>query len=514
MHKSSNFQSIFFKNEYRALVGNKHTTIVRLVLLLTVTLVALGFSVGGLNQLRSKMNNPFTNWVDLEVGSKGPTFLSDVKRCFSYPDTLKGYHLDHVDGWNSLNFSFYTKNYDYVHHKVDTFKFYRYGRTINMRDSMFYAILNPNSNNVVYKNENAFDENQELVYPCGLIITESLAKKLGYTNYKMLQKIKLCTNDDKILFQDLIAVVKQLPNQAHFVCSPTVYTVGERTNSVRCNDMFQEDDDRELNQFEILSDSRAEYEFIDQGIHQYFTVTKDYSIYGPNEIMVDSSKSYYTYQVNLLDSAHPTLTKKKDLLRYLFETGRYKPYYSIDCGEDCESIANPHYLSFNFNNLDKIRQFQALMSDNFGGEVPMHQVEAKENFHAVTNLTSLLSFVLLVLSVLSILLYLGNLLFNHIESIKSNLGTFKAFGLPNVFLRNLYISIVLSMLCISLLISIPLAFWIGYVLDTKLLNIGFQLFSVEIVGTLMLVFLVCIIITSWVLKVKLSATPGDLIYER
>lgn len=515
MGNSSKFRSIFFKNEYKALAGEKYSTISRLVLLLMVTLIALGFSVGGLNKLRTKMNNPFTNWVDLEVASKGASVLSDMKRFFSNEDTLKAFHLDRFDGWNSLNFNFYSQKYDYIHHKIDTLRFYRYGRTINMQDSLFYAILNPNSNNVIYKNSKAFDENGKLAYPCGMIITETMAKKLGYSNYESLYKLKLCTDDDKILFQDLIAVVKQLPNQSHFVCSATVYTVGQRTNSRLCNDMFKEDKETELNQFEILSTARDEQENLEMSINQYFNAKpQDISIVGPNEIAVDSSTSYYTYQINLNDGAHPTVEKKKAFLSYLFGTARFKPYYEIDCGEDCQNIIDPHYFSFNFNDLSEIRTFQALMSDRFNVEVPMHQVEAKENFNAVTTLTSVVSLVLLVLSIISILLYLGNLLLNHIDGIKSNLGTFKAFGLPNRFLSNLYVSIVLTMLGISLLIAFPLAFGVGFLLDRLFLQIGFQLINVPIAVTLLLVIAVCILITNWVLKNKLSATPGDLIYER
>lgn len=515
MRKKATFRSVFFKNEYKALAGNNHATIGRLVFLLTVTLIAVGFSVGGLNRLRTKMNNPFTNWVDLEVSSRGSEFLSDVKRFFSDPDTLKAYQLDHTDGWNTLSFQFYTREFNYFKQSLDTLKYIRYGRTINMEDSLFYAILNPESGNVVYKNKDAFDESGRLSYSCGLIITEALAIKLGYPEYHELKRVKYCTPDNKILFQELIAVVKQLPNQAQFVCSPTVFAVGDRTNSTRCNAMFKEDKDTEFNQFEVLSTSKEESAFIESGIHQiYQTDRKYYSINGPNAVPLDTNITYYTYQINFLDEAHSTLPKKAALKQYLFQSGRFKPYFEIDCGEDCADITNPHYMSFNFNNLANIRRFKAMMSDRFGVEVPMHQVESKENFHDVTTLTSVLSFVLMALSIISILLYLGNLVFNHIEGVKSNLGTFKAFGLTDAFLRKLYISIVCYMLLISWLIAFPTAYFLGKILDAKAINIGFEIINLQIAGMLALVFLFSACITYWVLKQKLGATPGDLIYER
>ena len=63
----SDFELIFFSNEYKALAGNNLRTILALFTILFFTFLALGFAIGSLENLEKKMDNPFTNWVALPI---------------------------------------------------------------------------------------------------------------------------------------------------------------------------------------------------------------------------------------------------------------------------------------------------------------------------------------------------------------------------------------------------------------------------------------------------------------
>ena len=68
----------------------------------------------------------------------------------------------------------------------------------------------------------------------------------------------------------------------------------------------------------------------------------------------------------------------------------------------------------------------------------MGQIESRDNYNLVTNLTRILSVVLIGFSVLSISLFLSNIFKRHLEKIKMNIGTFKAFGIDNKTLQFIY----------------------------------------------------------------------------
>lgn len=103
---------------------------------------------------------------------------------------------------------------------------------------------------------------------------------------------------------------------------------------------------------------------------------------------------------------------------------------------------------------------------------------------------------------------------NHLNKVKPNLGTFKAFGLSDTKLRINYRTLLITLLAVSSLAG----FLLAVILDGVLTFLGysehFQLFNPIIYGALLLVFFISLTISHRFIRRILSHSPGDLVYGR
>ena len=118
-------------------------------------------------------------------------------------------------------------------------------------------------------------------------------------------------------------------------------------------------------------------------------------------------------------------------------------------------------------------------------------------------------------SILSIWLFINSLLKVHLERIKPNLGTFKAFGLSNQFLTNAYLRIIIAFISKAsglAIVGIISVFLIDWLITGGQTNFDFNnkwiLFAV-----LALVFISLLFSKRTIDKI-LEETPGNLIYGR
>jgi hypothetical protein len=61
---------LFFKNEFLSLLGSRYERLLILTSILALSYLAIGFAIGGLKELKTRMDNPYTNWVDLNIRSE------------------------------------------------------------------------------------------------------------------------------------------------------------------------------------------------------------------------------------------------------------------------------------------------------------------------------------------------------------------------------------------------------------------------------------------------------------
>ena len=155
----------------------------------------------------------------------------------------------------------------------------------------------------------------------------------------------------------------------------------------------------------------------------------------------------------------------------------------------------------------------------------MSQIESKENYNFVSKLTLIISIFLICFSILSIVFFIINVLKSHIEKIRKNLGTFKAFGLSNKSLIRIYIFMALRFLFIACVIAFVTSYLLG--------NFGFIRMLLSLFNTALeeqqkyfdllnwvtylvipLIILINGVIVRFSLAGILSRSPGDLIYSR
>ncbi len=197
---------------------------------------------------------------------------------------------------------------------------------------------------------------------------------------------------------------------------------------------------------------------------------------------------------------------------------------------DLSGFENEFYsydnLSVNFTSLDRIREFSSFLFELKNLKIDMSQIESKENYNFVSKLTIFISGFLVIFSVISIILFLSNLIKVHINKIKPNLGTFKAFGLSNPVIVRIYSILSLGFLLYAIVIALGISLLIG---ETGLFRFLFRvsgtvidenssyfdlLTDIKTYIALAAIVLVSLVVLPWNIWKMLDKTPGDLIYKR
>ncbi len=496
------FQNLFIFNEYDELIGKSKSGIITLSIILTITFLALGYSIGGINYLKEKMDDPFTNWVNLEVKNSYERHIPYIQQEFENDSLRSSYFLNNIRGYRRDFFKFINIYNREVYNKKL--------RSIDLDDNLLHEILKPA--NVVsgysYSSETINDIEQ-----CGLIIKRSTLEDLGYENIEDIIKVPIQLSKDRtegnlLLYVPIISVVNELPNLVDGLITSHFYRLliesFEETNFINTANsnritLVHNSNDRSLieNKLQSVSDSIgiASLDF------EYEQLSRTDSLLKVNMYL----SRYYSYD------------DFTDLLKTINEetSMNFEQYTHWECQlRRTYAIEDPYYMSFNFSKLDRVRDFKNYLNDKYGVEISMDQVEQKENFALVSRLTSLISFILFGFSILSIVFYVNSLLRTHLEKIKMNLGTLKAFGLNNKFLIGSYLKIILTFIGISIVIG----FLVVSVWDLIEQNVSkqsyFDIFNYKILIAIIVIIVSALITSQRTISKTLLKTPGDLIYNR
>ena len=182
-------------------------------------------------------------------------------------------------------------------------------------------------------------------------------------------------------------------------------------------------------------------------------------------------------------------------------------------------------ISINFNNLDNIRAFKNYLSVNHEIEIELSQIKAKENFNFVSKLTLIISLILIIFSILSISMFVSHIFKEHLDKIRSNLGTFKAFGLYDITLKRIYLQIIYTFITQAMLLSLFLSWIFGkingirYFISLFGLKIEdretyFQLFNFTTGIAIFLIISISFLVLYSKATHILNESPGNLIYGR
>ena len=181
------------------------------------------------------------------------------------------------------------------------------------------------------------------------------------------------------------------------------------------------------------------------------------------------------------------------------------------------SIIN--YLAIQFETLDSIRAFEQFADREYGIKIEMSQVNSKENFNAVSVMAGLLSWAMIVFSITCIIIFIVNMLQGYFQKVKRNLGTFKAFGISNKDLTEVYVLIMLGVIGFALVLSLS----VTWLIECLLPMLGFMkdgefnyldLWNTQTLWTTVIIVASTLFTVVIVMNRLLKQTPGDLIYDR
>lgn len=517
---SSDLDQLFFTKEYQALAGNGLKTIITLIIILFLTFTALGFAVGSMQQLKDKMDNPFTNWVDLSVNSSYAAKIPDVLDRYEQKDKQIEFQLNkHPKGYNRYYQQFYHYDFEPGIYETDTLLYNCAGRTLTTKGPLLQSILAAESGNLIWLDESLKKEDRLPLEGCGIIITQEMQKRLGYQEVKPKDIGNLLIySEPEFIFLKVEAVVKELPNLSSFACSPKLYNIitGKKVGRDRCYELVNRNKGGD-NTFQLFSSEEINYEQLASHLDSFFN-TKSAPSFNVEQKLFSGTDTFYIYRLGFLPVDKPSFIKYKNFLSSIRTQYPLESLAEIECGVDkCEVLDSEkyHYIAFNFKEVINVRAFQRDLAETFDIEIDMSQVEAKENFALVSRLTLAISFILLAFSILSVVLFVNNLLRNHLFEVRSNLGTFQAFGLDSRFLNKTYLKIIFSFLSLATATALAMALVVDRIEQAIYLSESkFTIFHSSIFLAIIGFIMVSLLISQRTIHKILGDTPGNLIYKR
>lgn len=502
---TNDFKRLFLYNEFNDLTGKSRKGIIALAVILALTFSALGFSIGGIKYLKNKMDDPFTNWVNMNVKASYRDKIPAVKHFFEKKEIRDSFHLDNISDYVIEFFEFYNLETNGIFNKKI--------RTIDPDTRLIKEILSEKNDNVIAGFE--YKDGEDFEFPqCAIVMKESAIREtLGVEDVSSIKRLPFKIGEF-LIYVEVFAIVKELPDLCEGLISNHFYNVLKRelgkTGFVAVNSTNKfifhgtiPEGKKESFESEVM-ELMKDYEVLSLDLGD-FEINKDISL---DQIEV-YSRNYYP-----IDSLRALATQLNEAGLMNFA----KLYVPSNCeiGQTFSEIERPYYVAFNFNKLDKVRDFNNVLKTDprFLMEISMDQVESKENFALVSRLTGIIAFILLVFSFLSIVFYINSLLTKHLEKIKKNLGTLKAFGLNNRFLISIYVGIIFMFMIFSVILGFIISMFIS-LLEKMTMKIPIiDLYDYRIYVVIAVILVITVITSYNSIKNILLKTPGDLIYNR
>jgi hypothetical protein len=493
-------ESMFFENEYEVLAGNARKRQFFMGFVFFLTTLALAFAIGGLNFLEQRMDDPFTNWVDLPISPQVNQHLEALRSAYDNEGFRDSFLLQSIDEYVVFREKFLLKGGESLVPK---------GRTIVPGTKLFDKIAGEKSSNVITR------PNPEASPNSSLIVTRTLLETLGYKQPEKLRKIAI-DFDGKILYLDIYAVVKTLPNLCEFACTPNIYNALnlpiEETGFIQTGGS--------LNVLHWIIHPEVDAEILLQVFEDWSRENQTHIIetqFTPFTVQASSPHQ----KLSVIHSVYLNQEEQGKLSSYIIQNANLNPNHlhpyfevNLNSGSSMSRLNNPYYVAFNFSRLDKVRALQEHLMFRYDIDLTMNQIEAKENFAIVSRLTGLLAASLFIFCVISIVSFLHSLLNAHLEKIKPNMGTFKAFGLSNQFLIIVYTKVILAFLGVSALSGWLAAVFVGSFIRWMMPSTPLVFLHPTPILLLLAIFLLSAYIAKRLIQHTLIISPGNLIYGR
>lgn len=265
----TDFERIFFDSESQILQGKKSSTLVALTAILFFTLVALSFAIGGIENLRKRTQNPFTNWVNLSIKSMYiADQLENIKNRYEGEEVRDKLKIKQVNGWAKFSLNMFSTSYNPLKDSPDSLLFDNiWGRNLDEEDPLIDNILS--KENKVWYNDVKI---QDGLSSCEIILTKSVAKQLGVDTTENYIFIEI---DGKPIPIEVVGVVDRLPEFCNFACATSLYNFQTSCSKyLTVNDYQQKE-----NVFKFLGHSETSVEQLNQLASNFFSRLRSVDVY-------------------------------------------------------------------------------------------------------------------------------------------------------------------------------------------------------------------------------------------
>lgn len=517
---NNDYFRLFIKREGKVVLGKNFSSLWLLTAVLTATFLAIAFSNASLDYLSYKMDDPFINWVDIK-NEFGEGDFFGLEYALDSEVNKEKYHYGSYQSDYSFTYMFFGKEGNALQYlKCRFFQ--------NINTPLVEEILNRDN---VVRDWRVADLSTVDPNTIGVIITEESIRKLGfdkapsyidfmsYSPGADLYGFDLMDEEFARAPVPVLAVVKRLPGNVDIISSTNFYQQAQNDYTFPLY-MCKESYAKNLSYFVPSSISPEEFKAIVDDVASEYTDASismdEYSFYVPEIIpfregtfvTMDCYDEYLDYEVWKNINAGVLKKVADEGVSRVFDY-EFSPY----------ELTQKSFISVHFNDLDAIREFEMFVRDNFDVKIEMSQINAKENFNAVSTMGNILSWVIIVFAIVCIILFIVNLLQSYFQKVKRNLGTFKAFGISNKALISVYVLILAAIIVAAIFMSLSVTWFIqGTMHLCGILKDGvfdyLSLWSMKTVCSVVVIIVASVYTVFAVMRGLLKDTPGDLIYDR
>jgi len=511
------FKHLFYRNETKELLGKKNRHFWLISVIMFFTFLAIGFSNGSLNYLKNKMEDPFVRSINAPVPMTVSRDAFSVIDLYNSDSLKQKFNYDTIVGYNRWTEFFKGDLPESSKRAID-------GRSIPFDDPLVNTIIDKNINNAV--GYSFIDESD-----ISIVVTRNFIEKLG------------CSAEPAFVFREMgdgraipipvRAIVDKLPGEKiDFLTTQYYYS-----NRNALGDGFLFSDNKKLYAYAVVDSSKQE-EFL-KASEAFFARYLDEGGYlEVNSIDVYpyqfSYKSVLYLQVAFNYSEDIPIEDIDGLYAQFRESNEIKEFIKkakIDEHEFIQAyfpnqenrISRRYdYISVNFNDLSKVDEFATIFAEDSKIKLEMSKIEQMKNYNFVSKLTGIMSIILIGFSVVMINIFLSNILSTHLNNIKKNIGTFKAFGID---IKRIYIGMMYIFVLMPLVISLCIAGVFGYLGAVYFIidiispfavekDLYFDLFNRYTLISVVVMAVVNYYAFSVIIDRIFKQTPGDLIYDR
>jgi ABC-type lipoprotein export system ATPase subunit len=510
------FKHLFYRNETKELLGKRNKNFWLIVVILFFTFLAIGFSSGSLNYLKNKMEDPFVRSINASIPAANRQAFGIIDQYNA--DSLKQkFNYDTIVGYNKWMITFLGDLPESVSRGVD-------GRSIPFNDPLVNTIINPDVNNAIgvpFISENDIS----------IVVTRNLIEKLGCSEEPAFLYRKV--RDGRPVPFPIRAIVEKLPgDRIDFLTTQYFYS-----NLMLLGDKFLFSDNKKLYSY-IVIDSLKVDEFRTLCENFFSKYWENGGNIEPNTIDVYrhqfSYKSLFYLQVSFINSEQVSIGQIDDLYKQFRQSDEIKAFVEKNKINENEFVQAYYqnqenriskrwdYIAVNFNDLSKVDAFAEQFTKDADIKLEMSKIEQMKNYNFVSKLTGIMSVILIGFSVVMINIFLSNILSTHLNNIKKNIGTFKAFGIDikRIYIGMMYVFVlmplVFALLFAGLAGYLGLVYYIIQFLSPFAIekDLYFDLFNSYTLISVLILAVVNYYSFSVIINRIFKQTPGDLIYDR